>query len=133
MFLNAIGHLIHCIRRVNFTEQRPYLLITFSEHTNLSTMPLSILRKRETKKLNSVIATLSNHQLNPTLNLQQQKIGVEVENPSQKQETMAHQSSRQATREVQHSFGKLYDRAAGLTESFRPCDCGTGANAEDDA
>lgn len=46
---------------------------------------------------------------------------------------MAHQSSRQTTREVQQLFGQLYDKAAGLTESFRPCDCGTGANAEDDA
>lgn len=81
-------------------------------------MALSILQRRKTKPLDPVTSIPSDHQLNPVLNIQQQK-------------TMAHQSSRHTTREVQQLFGQLYDKAAGLAESFRPCDCGTGANAED--
>lgn len=92
---------------------------------------LSILRRRETKPFNRVTTTPSDHQPNPVLNLQQQKIGVKFRKLLQQRESMADQSSRRTTREVRMLFGQLYDQAAGLAESFQPCGCDGGANAED--
>lgn len=92
---------------------------------------LSILRRRETKPFNRVTTTPSDHQLNTVLDLQQQKIRVKFRKLLQQRETMAHQFSRRTTREVRQLFGQLYDRAAGLAETFQPCGCDGGANAED--
>lgn len=92
---------------------------------------LSILRRRGTKPFNRVTTTPSDHQLNTILDLQQQKIGVKFRKLLQQRETMADQSSRRTTREVRLLFGQLYDQAAGLAESFQPCGCDGGANAED--
>lgn len=44
---------------------------------------------------------------------------------------MAQQASEPTTREVRQLFGELYDQAAGLAESLRPCDCGAGDRAQD--
>lgn len=46
---------------------------------------------------------------------------------------MAQQVSEPTTREVRQLFGKLYDQAAGLAESLRPCRCGaTRGHVQDD-
>ncbi|KAG6358324.1 hypothetical protein INS49_014208 [Diaporthe citri] len=45
---------------------------------------------------------------------------------------MAQQASEPTTRQVRQLFGKLYDQAAGLAESLRPCRCGARGHARDD-
>lgn len=44
---------------------------------------------------------------------------------------MAQQASEPTTRELRQLFGRLYDQAAGLAESLRPCRCDRSAPAED--
>ncbi|KAI7776573.1 hypothetical protein LA080_004778 [Diaporthe eres] len=44
---------------------------------------------------------------------------------------MAQPASEPNAREVRQLFGQLYDQAAGLAESLRPCDCGAGYRAQD--
>lgn len=44
---------------------------------------------------------------------------------------MAKQASEPTTRELRQLFGRLYDQAAGLAESLRPCRCDRSAPAED--